>query len=210
MNREERNINGLLNQVGPIDVEVNVRNDFEHGLQVLEAVGASRAADLREVTLNGCSTHGDERRHVRRWFARFVDLLDRHGREEGVRDVAFVGVGFDAGRRAGARGQQHIDGGGDNGNGGGGGDDGDDFHFAEVDQARLFGEVLPNLPRLERVRVYLCERYETYLKTFTSRLSATSALVELNINHYPGEESNSVPALADMIRRNEVPLQILM
>ena len=69
----------LLNQGGgPIDIEVNAESDFEHGLQVLEAVGECRPVDLREVTLTGgFRMRGTDR--PRLGFARFVDLLERHG-----------------------------------------------------------------------------------------------------------------------------------
>jgi hypothetical protein len=194
MDRTERQINFLLNQAGPIDIEVDVRSDFEHGLQVLEAVGESRAADLREVTLKGHTSDGDERHRVRQRFARFVDLLERHGRE-GIRSLTLAEVfSYSESYR-----RQH------------GLADGGTTVFAESDQARLFGEVLPSLPRLERLRFFQCLRYETNLSLFLSKLSASSALVELSIDNCLGHCNfpDCVPAVAAMIRGNSVPIQVL-
>jgi hypothetical protein len=197
MDRTERQINLLLSQAGPIDIEVDVRSDFEHGLQVLEAVGESRAADLREVTLKGHTSDGDERHRVRqRRFARFVNLLERHGRE-GVRSLTLAEVSVDSESYR----RQHGLG------------DGGTTDFSEDDQARLFGEVLPSLSRLERLRFFQCLRYETNLALFLSKSSSSSspALVELSIDNCYGHcnFSDCVPAIAAMIQGNSVPIQVL-
>jgi hypothetical protein len=194
MDRTERQINVLLSQAGPIDIEVDVRSDFDHGLRVLEAIGESRAADLREVTLKGHTSDGDERHRVRQRFARFVNLLERHGRE-GVRSFTLAEVSVDS---ESYRMQYGLG-------------DGGTTVFAESDQARLFGEVLPSLPRLERLRFFQCLRYEKNLALFLSKLSASSALVELNIDNCYGHCNfpDCVPAVAAMIRGNIVPIQAL-
>jgi hypothetical protein len=81
--------------------------------------------------------------------------------------------------------------------------------YAEDDEARLFGEVLPALRDLERVTFDSCFSCETNVALFASKLSAaTSPLVELELRHCFGDFSNCVAALADMIRRNG-PLQVL-
>jgi hypothetical protein len=194
MDRTERQINFLLNQGGPIDIEVDVKSDFEHGLQVLEAVGESRAAALREVTLKGCFSNGDESLRVRQRFARFVNLLELHGRE-GIRSftLAQVYLYVESYRMQTGLG------------------DGGTTVFAEHDQARLFGKVLPNLPRLERLRFFQCHGYEMVLSLFVSKLSASASLVELVVDNCNGHcnFSDFVPAIAAMIRRSDVPLQVL-
>jgi hypothetical protein len=169
------------------------------------------------VTLRGYSSRfdgdgdsGSDRHRVRERFARFVDLLGRCGRESGgggARSVTFSEVFWPSERdrvRFGI-----IGGGGMN-----------PTVFALEDEARLFGEVLPNLPRLERLRFSVCDRYEANLALFASRLlvpapasapAATSSLVELDVesSHGRGSVSACVPAIAALIRCNGVPLQVL-
>jgi hypothetical protein len=170
---------------------VNV-SDFEPGLRALEAIGLrGAAADIRTVTLEDVQVYYGvaERRRgaefetqqqaARRSFGRFVTLLDRYGRE-GVREVAFYSIGSDA----------------------------TEWSFDEADQARMFGEVLPNLPFLETLRFPCATLPIAHLRTFASRLSATSSLVELDLDRCYGDFLAFVPDLAAMMRRN-VPIRVL-
>jgi hypothetical protein len=175
-----------------IKVTVNV-SDFELGLQALEAAGLrGTAAEIRAVTLEdvqvyygvaervrGAEFETQQQATRRRSFGRLVTLLDRYGRE-GVREVSFFSI------KSGAP----------------------EWSFDEADQARLFGEVLPNLPFLETLHFTRASLPIAHLRTFASRLSATSSLVELDLDRCHGDFLACVPDLAAMIRRN-VPIQVL-
>jgi hypothetical protein len=166
--------------------------DFEPGLQALEATGLrGEAADMHRVVLRDAQAYigfaermrGEDfvtQQAVRRSFGRFVTLLDRYGRE-GARTVTFYLIRSDN----------------------------PEWRFDEADQARLFGEVLPKLPFLEKVHFCHASLPIAHLKTFASRLSATSSLVELDIDNSYGDFLACVPDLAAMIRRSDVPLQVL-
>jgi hypothetical protein len=169
-------------------VELDV-NDFAPGLRELEAFGRRAAAAAAaandggqpfsvrltaEHCLREARTEAETQLFRRRYFARFVTALDRDCRE-GIREVGFFGVQFDE----------------------------PSLEFDEADLARLFGEVLPTLPRLERVHFGGCTLPIAGLGRFASKLSAvTSSLVELDIDECDGDFSACVPAVAAMIRRN--------
>jgi hypothetical protein len=171
------------------EIEVDV-TDFEPGLQVLEAAGRTAPADIQSVTLidyeglpyfaDGTDRSDAEMRTLCRQFARFVDLLDRYGRD-GVRTVTFSSVQFN-----------YLG-----------------WEFDEDDMERLFGQVLPNLPLLEKLRFRTCSLPVHEVALFASKLtSSSSSLVELDIEGGTGAFLWCVPELAAMIRRN-VPLQVL-
>jgi hypothetical protein len=103
-----------------------------------------------------------------------VTLLERCGRE-GVRDIAFARVEF------GEPGWLDCD---------------------DADLARLFGDVLPHLPHLEKLRFTWCSVPGAHLRAFAAHLSAASSLLELDLQAGFGGFSTFVPDLADMIRRN--------
>jgi hypothetical protein len=176
-------------EYGPFVAIPNVEVDadhFEPGLRDLEACGR-RAAGILSVSLtdhDGWPREDrteDEMRPLRRGFARFVDLLDRYGRG-GVRVVDFDKVQFDK----------------------------PGWEFEKSDQERLFGNVLPTLPFLERVLFLRCALPIADLGRFASKLSAVTApsLVELRIDECDGDLSACVPDIAGMIRRN-VPIRHL-
>jgi hypothetical protein len=163
---------------------------FEADLRHFEACGRRAAADIREVTLRGGivpgETDDDDRRGMRihrqrrrRCFSEFVTLLGRYGRE-GVREVTIYYIGFDD----------------------------PDWGLDEADHARLFGEVLPSLPLLEKVRFTWCSISIAHLKTFASGMSATSSLRELDVSYCCDDQSELLPDIVGMIRRN-VPIEVL-
>jgi hypothetical protein len=172
-------------------IEVDV-TDFEPGLRVLEAAGRTAPADTRSVTLidyaglpyfaDGMNRSDAEMRALCRQFARFVDLLDRYGRDAGVRTVTFSSVQFN-----------YLG-----------------WEFDEDDMERLFGQVLPSLPLLEKLRFRTCSLPVHEVALFASKLtsSSSSSLVELEMEGGTGAFLWCVPELAAMIRRN-VPLQVL-
>jgi hypothetical protein len=122
----------------------------------------------------------DTQQSARRSFARFVTLLERFGRERiPTPTVAFRSIRFD------------------------------EPGFHDADQARLFGEVLPKLFILERVRFFDCSLPVEHLNTFVSKVSSTSSkLFALEMDGCRGDVAACVPALAAMLRRN-APVQIL-
>jgi hypothetical protein len=170
------------------EIEVDV-TDFEPGLQVLETAGRTAPAEVQSVTLidyEGLPYFADETertdselRVLCRQFARFVALVDLYGRQ-GVRAVTFSSVQF--------------------GNPG--------WEFDEDDMQRLFGEVLPDLPFLERLRFHTCALLMSEVGLFASKLPSSTSLVELDIEGGTGSFLWCVPEIAAMIRRN-VPLQVL-
>jgi hypothetical protein len=175
------------------DIMVRVP-DFERGLRDWEATcgllrgaaAVATAAPIRKVFVDDRSFRraadaerwrraAPEAQHIlRRSFGQFVTLLERCGRE-GVRDIAFACVKF------GEPGWLDCD---------------------EADLARLFGDVLPSLPHLEKLRFTWCSVPGAHLKAFAAHLSATSSLLELDLQAGFGGFSTFVPDLADMIRRN--------
>jgi hypothetical protein len=170
---------------GPFVAIANVDLDadhFEPGLRDLEACAHILSVSLTDHDGRPKEDRTeDEMRPLRRGFARFVDLLDRYGRD-GVRVVDFYKVQFDQ----------------------------PGWEFDESDQDRLFGDVLPTLPFLERVLFLRCALPIAGLSRFASKLSAVTApsLVELHIDECDGDLSACVPDIAGMIRRN-VPIRDL-
>jgi hypothetical protein len=119
---------------------------------------------------------------LRRSFGQFVTLLERCGRDGGVgvREIAFGSVQF--GDHHGAS-QRWLD-------------------VDDADLARLFGEVLPNLPHLTKLRFTWCAVPIRHLSAFAAGLSASSSLLELHIGACFGGFLSFVPDLADLLRRN--------
>jgi hypothetical protein len=189
-------------------VEVDVL-DFEAGLNELEIRGAraaqgaaaaaqgARPLSFGKVTLLDPDYAGTAERDqdaTRRSFARFVTLLERYGggsggssnTNSGIRIVTFRSVRFNE----------------------------PGFSFHESDQARLFGQVLPNLPHLERLRFFACSLPADDFLQLVLRLSspgggrtplaaAAAPLRELHVDFCRGGMSGPVvPALASMIGRN--------
>jgi hypothetical protein len=201
-----------------VDVDVL---DFEAGLDELEIRGAraARAASAQgsaaqhplsfgKVTLLDPDYAGTAERDqaaTRRSFARFVTLLERYGGgggnpNSGIRIVTFRSVRFNE----------------------------PGFSFNEDDQARLFGQVLPNLPHLERLRFFACSLPADDFLQLVLRLSSSPSplggggstprggiaaappsdgtaapLRELHVDYCRGGMSGPVvPALANMIGRN--------
>jgi hypothetical protein len=161
-------------------VAVNVTN-YEPGLRLLEAHGAVAASSvLGEVTLfeyadrPGTAVRTGQPldvHHLRRSFGRFVDLLARDGRNSDVVwAVNFYMLNF-------ARGYG----------------EGSTRGYDKADEARLFGDVLPALPLLERVLFHACFCCEDNLGILASRLSVTSSLVELEVHECYGDFSVCVP-----------------
>jgi hypothetical protein len=161
-------------------VEVDV-NDFAPGLRELEAFGRRAVPDGEPLSVSlpddYCLPQAPteaETQLLRRRFARFVTVLDRDCRE-GIREVGFFGVQFDE----------------------------PSLEFDQADLARLFGEVLPSLPHLERVHFCCYPLPVAVLGRFASKLSVvTSSLVDLDIDECIGDFAACVPAVAAMIRRN--------
>jgi hypothetical protein len=168
-----------------MQVRVDTTN-FEPGLRAMEAIGARAAAELGEVELVEYPRDDD--------FEAAAGTIETLRRRRGPGFRRFVTLLERYGREGVRDVMLSL------------------IHFArgydEDDQARLFGEVLPRLPLLERMVLDSCDSYEANLELFASRLSVTSSLVELEIQECFGDFSVCAPALAGMVRRN-VPLQVL-
>jgi hypothetical protein len=192
---EDDTASEMDSEAGSASTQIRVDvQDFEPGLRALEARGATGGADnFHKVVLidtyhpSWDETIPIERLSLRRQFARFVTLLDRYGRER-VRGFTFLFIRFDA--------------------------PGLDIDEADLD--RLFGEVLPSFPLLDRLRFQYSSLPIRHLGLFAARLSAEARgaariaarplLGLLDIENYPGDFAPCVPILAAMIRNN-VPIR---
>jgi hypothetical protein len=170
-------------------VELDVQ-DFEADLQEFEARGAATgtAAGLRKVALIDTDYSSDAETiefETRQLFRRsFARFVELLDRygRAGVRSVTFDSIRFD------------------------------ELGSDEADLDRLFREVLPSLPLLDRLCFSFCTLPAPHLGLFMSQLSgeARAAMppLELVIRHCRGDFRVCVTTIADMIRRN-APVQVL-